>query len=1009
WERNSSSQIFVDASVIATGNLDLYATEVGDLNNDGKVDVIVLDRSGNMLAIENKGNGNYTTHYVPVLDYQDHPAKKAILRRSGTGLEDVYFQFSDCILAVKNYGNFTFSRAISVASPGSGIKDFILNETNLFLSKENGMIYVYNFTGDSVSLAYSFQGTAGSVEALGITNGRLLWGGSDGRVYFENGSSVCVSTFPLSALAVLPDNRIFVGDTNGSLYLLTPSLEVIKILQKPWKKINRIAFADIDEDGIPDVGFSTVPGGFYVLAGSGSTYKEVYSGIGFWCTFADLDGNGVDVVTASSTNVYLYRNNRNVFVEEVNFTAALNDYLNTTVPITDTWGTRFAKLNLTFYGLPPANLNLSSLSISYNYTVELSVTDRVIEFVASAPANETGFVEVPVCFSSNSEFIITPVFQISYIKCPPFLKKLIPDLVFDEDSFPITGVNLLNLAEIFGDEKDTALMYRMVYMEKPDVLRAEISGNFLSFYPAQNWYGRAMFCVAAIDTDNLETRSNYFNVTVREVNDPPEIAAIPPIKVNQNVDFYLNLTDKILDVDSTNFTLSTDSAYVEPFNQNLTLRLNFPVLGNYTVNLTVSDGIDATCTSFFVEVLPYGFPLWKPLPAIYTQKNRNISAQEGPDLLAYVIDVDTPAQNLKFRIVSQSNENINVSIVGTRLQVNLTYNYVGRSNVLIAVNDGKFENHANLTVIVNETNYPPAYLGGLQSTYTVYEDIQFILDLSKHFFDIEDGVNLTYGCTNSAVQITGSIALYMPRHGSTNLTLQFFALDSAGQSVFSPLINFTYVEVNDQPVYLGGLENYTLLVNQSLQLELEKYFWDEEGGLRFGVSNPLVKIKNSTAEFVSDQPLSFMFNFSATDGEYTVYSQNLTITVLPVNQRPSARIEKISPSRAYTNTEIEFAGNGTDPDGVIVGYLWFSTLDGVLSTEPNFTKKLSKGVHIIKFSVRDNNGSWSEEVERVIVVEDPPVVVNPVVGYLPQVGISMLVLGFALNISGRLLMRRRSS
>ncbi|MCX8173123.1 MAG: VCBS repeat-containing protein [Thermoplasmata archaeon] len=1008
WERNTSSQIFVDGRTIATSNLDLYGTEAEDLNNDGKMDMIVLDRSGNMLVLENGGDTNFTPHHVPVLDYQDHPAKKAMFRRGSSGYVDIYFQFSDCILAVKNYGNFTFSRAISVASPGDGVSDFIVNETNLFVSKNTGLVYVYNFTGDAVSFSHSFQGAGDSVDAIALSNGELIWGAADGCLYFENGTSISVSSFPLSALAVLQNNRILAGDTNGTLYMITPSLGVSQIIQKPWKKINRIVSSDLNGDGIEDIGFSTMTGSFYVLLGKGTDYEEVFSGAGYWCTFADVDSDGTDAVAASSQKVYLYRNNRNVFIENVNLTGALNECLDSSTPLTDSWGNRFVKLNLTFYGIPPAKLTVSMLSIDYNYTVTLPITDRVTEYVGVTAPNETGFVNVPVCFSSTQEFAVLPVLKLNYVKCPPFLKKLIPDLAFDEDSFPVSGINLLDLSEIFGDERDKVLSYRIVYMEKPEILKAEISGNFMSFYPAENWYGRAMFCVAASDSENQETRSNYFNVTVMEVNDPPTICQIPPVRVNKDADYYLNLTDKINDVDSREFMLSTDSEHVEVLNQNLSLRLRFPDIGNYTVNLSVSDGIAATNTSFDVEVLPYGFPLWKPLPVIYTQKNRNISSSAGVNLLDYVIDVDTPAQNLKFRVVSQTNRDINVSVIGTRVQVNITYNYVGRGNVTLAVNDGVFENYANLMVIVNETNYPPVYLGGLEPAYIVYEDTQLVLDLAKHFFDVEDGAALTYGCTNSAVVINGSIALYMPRHGSANLSVQFFALDSAGQNAFSPLINLTFVEVNDPPVYLGGLNNITLLVNQTMTIELDKYFWDEEASLSFGVSNPSVKIKNNTAEFSFEGPASFMFNFSASDGEYTVYSQNLTLTVLPLNQRPVAKIERISHYKAYTNTEIEFRGSGTDVDGNITAYLWVSSIDGVLSTESNFTKKLSKGQHIIKFRVQDNNETWSEDVEKVIVVEDPPVIVNPVVGYLPTAGISALVLGLVFNISGRILMKRRT-
>ncbi len=1008
WERNTSSQIFVYGVPILNSTNNLFWVDVCDLNMDGLEDIITLDRNGNMIAIENCGDGSFVSHNVSVLDYQDHPAKKAIPRKnSKTGMFDVFFQFSDCILYVKNMGNFNFTRAFAVASPGSGISDFILTQEHLFLSKDNGYVYIYNFTEDSLSFWESIQFANTSINTIIQYNGELIAGGADGNLYFENGANLSVSLYPVSTLTSMENGSLLIGDTNGTLYLLTPSISITKITQKPWQSINRIVCADFNQDGKEDIVFSTHLNNFYVLLANGSSYTEVYAGQGYSCAAADVDGSGIDVVSASyQQKVFLYRNNRNLFMEEINLTMALAEYINASQVVVDGWGNTFTILNITFYGIA-GKLRVSNLNIDYNYTATVHLTEKVIEYVASASANETGFVNVPLTFQSDLPFTITPAFFITYISCPPYMKKLVPEIVMDEDGFPVSGINLLNLNDIFADDVDKNLHYRIVYMEKPEKLWAEINGSAVSFYPAKDWYGRAMFCVAAIDSENLETRSNYFNVTVREVNDPPVIDALGVVEVNKNVDFWLNLSSKIHDVDSQNFTLSTDSPYIETFSENLSLLLRFPEIGEYNVNITISDGIDSTTAPLTVKVFPYGFPLWKPIPPIYTQKNRNISASEGIDLLNYIIDVDTPSQNLKFSVLHQSNSNISVSILGTRLQVNLTYNYVGRSSVTVAVNDSTYENHANFDVIVNETNYAPIYLGGLNSTYIVYEDTELIIELSRHFFDVEDGINLTYGCTSSAITINGSLAIYTPKHSASNLSVQFFAIDSAGQSVFTPSINFTFIEVNDKPVYLGGIENATIYVNQTWSIELDRYFWDEEGNLTYASTDPRILIKNHKAEFISELPGTIVFKIMATDGEYTIYSQNITITVLAINQKPRALIVKISPVPAYPDTEVNFVGEGYDADGTITEYLWTSSIDGVLSTFPNFTKKLSIGEHIVKFRVKDNNNTWSDYAETIVVVREHVKEVNPVVPYIPPVAITCLVLGFVFNISGRILMRRR--
>jgi lysophospholipase L1-like esterase len=90
-----------------------------------------------------------------------------------------------------------------------------------------------------------------------------------------------------------------------------------------------------------------------------------------------------------------------------------------------------------------------------------------------------------------------------------------------------------------------------------------------------------------------------------------------------------------------------------------------------------------------------------------------------------------------------------------------------------------------------------------------------------------------------------------------------------------------------------------------------------------------------------------------------------------VNSPPVAAIDEITPTAALPGRTIAFTGSGTDSDGSVAAYEWYSDLDGMLSDQPFFsTASLTPGIHTIFFRVRDNEGSWSAQAVRYVVVRD---------------------------------------
>jgi parallel beta-helix repeat protein len=101
------------------------------------------------------------------------------------------------------------------------------------------------------------------------------------------------------------------------------------------------------------------------------------------------------------------------------------------------------------------------------------------------------------------------------------------------------------------------------------------------------------------------------------------------------------------------------------------------------------------------------------------------------------------------------------------------------------------------------------------------------------------------------------------------------------------------------------------------------------------------------------------------------------------NQKPTATIQSITPSTTTFGTNVSFSGYGTDSDGIITMYNWSSNIDGYLSESPSFTTNdLSIGAHTITFKVKDNQGLWSNPVQRTLTINkasienNEPVAIN---------------------------------
>ncbi|MBN2881080.1 PKD domain-containing protein [Candidatus Woesearchaeota archaeon] len=115
-------------------------------------------------------------------------------------------------------------------------------------------------------------------------------------------------------------------------------------------------------------------------------------------------------------------------------------------------------------------------------------------------------------------------------------------------------------------------------------------------------------------------------------------------------------------------------------------------------------------------------------------------------------------------------------------------------------------------------------------------------------------------------------------------------------------------------------------------------------------------------------------NIVAFPTTYTYGSAMVTITVDPNADAPTASIVTPSTgdySKIGTSTSFTAIATGVAP----LTYSWTSNIDGVLSTQKDFTSTLSIGTHVITFTVTDNNGGTAtDSITYTVNAAQAPVV-----------------------------------
>ncbi len=357
----------------------------------------------------------------------------------------------------------------------------------------------------------------------------------------------------------------------------------------------------------------------------------------------------------------------------------------------------------------------------------------------------------------------------------------IPDIFAIEDIDKIVELSQY-IIDIDNEPEDLKVRVNTSY--------ARVMGLILTFnYPN----GILTDLVNITVDDGDKSTFTHVNVIVEPVNDPPIISPIPDQVAMEDIDFKLNITGDIYDIDNSlaELMVFTNSSYaiieriIHGENTIINIIFNYPngVLFE-VVNLTVSDSDKLSCTTINITIKPVDDPpVISKIPVQSAVEDVNFTF----DLSKFVSDIDTPLEDIWISLKSH------YLIKTEGLAIILNYpNGVFEDNLNISVYEGYHICFAEVKVLVTPTNDWPILTKGRIKPDTGDTDTEFQFIVTYMDIDGDDNPIVeviideeSYLMTikDPAVNpINGITYIYTTSLGKGKHTFYFRCNDNSGES-----------------------------------------------------------------------------------------------------------------------------------------------------------------------------------------------------------------------------------
>jgi hypothetical protein len=394
------------------------------------------------------------------------------------------------------------------------------------------------------------------------------------------------------------------------------------------------------------------------------------------------------------------------------------------------------------------------------------------------------------------------------------------------------------------------------------------------------------------------TAAITFDLEVTNVNDAPVLAAIGDIVVNEDanaVSVELNTTDE--DTADTHFyevdVNSTGIVTYSVTDDNLTITPVADAFGAVEFTITTSDGTltDAQTFTFTVNAVDDD-PLLEDVAAITIDEDTNTTVT----LVATDVDGDA----ITYGATSSDTSIATVSVAGDQMTVSGVSEASGTLDINVTATANGVTVSKIAAVTVTAVNDAPV---AEDSNETTVEDTNVTIDLTTLISDADGEiptVTLTDPTNGTVIDEQNGSITYVPNADYFGIDSFTYTVTDAAGDTDTGTINVTITPVNDAPVANDG--NETTTEDTPLDIDLTQYASDIDGEeLTYSfVMAPLIVPPtdhghvsvdaNGTAHYTPNADFNGTdsFTYQVEDGNGSIDTGVITITVTPVNDLPEA-------------------------------------------------------------------------------------------------------------------------
>ncbi len=278
-----------------------------------------------------------------------------------------------------------------------------------------------------------------------------------------------------------------------------------------------------------------------------------------------------------------------------------------------------------------------------------------------------------------------------------------------------------------SDPDGDPLVFTVVDEDATKVDCSILNDTNVTLVPVVDWYGTTNCTIRVNDT--YGTVDKLFNIVVANVNDAPTIAGVPDINPTEDVDYELNITPYIGDIDNdvSALVITENSTHATVNGQIITFNYPNGILGE-EVMIIVSDGslTDEQAISVAVGAVNDA-PTIAGVPDISPTEDVDFELDVSP----YIGDVDNDVSTL---IIT---ENSSYATVDGQI---ITFNYpngILGEEVMITVSDGSLSSDQTITVSVIPVNDAPVIDPSIASL-SFLEGQYLVLNLSDYVSDVDN-------------------------------------------------------------------------------------------------------------------------------------------------------------------------------------------------------------------------------------------------------------------------------